>query len=381
MTADILSTLGGLIVLLAGAEGLVRGASSLAARLGVPPVIVGLTVVAFGTSTPEVAVSVQAAASGQGGVALGNVVGSNIFNILVILGIAAVTGPLLVQARVVRQDVPVMVGVSFLPLLMAQDGGLGRGDGIVLLALLAAYLGWLGLAARRSAQEDAAAQAPSLSLPGAVALGLGGLVLLGLGSNLLVDGASGLARAAGVSELVIGLTLVAAGTSLPELATSVLAGVRGERDLAVGNAVGSNVFNVLGVLGAGAAASGSLPVDPGVLGFDFPVMIAVAVACLPVFLTGAVITRVEGTVFLLYYGLYLTYLGLHTTDHALEDEFAVIILGVVLPLTLAVGGALWVRGEKEAPATASPGRGPEAQGGPEARRNPAHRDSGAHRDP
>ncbi|MEK9509750.1 calcium/sodium antiporter [Gemmatimonadota bacterium Y43] len=351
LVGDLVSTLVGLVVLTLGADLLVRGASALASRAGIPPLLVGLTVVALGTSAPEIAVSLDAAMGGRGDVALGNVVGSNIFNVLFILGASALAAPLVVKSQLVRLDVPVMVAVSALPLLMGLDGAISRGDGGLLLVLMAAYVAVLALLARRGEGHDAidvdAVATPSSSPLLDLAFALGGLVLLVLGADALVEGATALARAAGVSELVVGLTVVAAGTSLPELATSLVASLRGQRDLAVGNVVGSNIFNVLAVLGTGAAVSGGLEVAPGLLRFDFPVMLAVGLACLPVFMTGAAITRVEGAVFLAYYLIYAIYLGLHTADHPFQEEFGIAVLGVVLPLTIAVAAAMWLRGPED----------------------------------
>jgi cation:H+ antiporter len=381
MILDLLRILLGLALLVAGAQGLVRGAVGLARRLGISNLLIGLTVVAFGTSAPEVAVSVESALAGRSGVALGNVIGSNVFNILVILGLSAVITPLVVRSQLVRFDVPLMVVASALPLVLGLDGQLGRQDGLILLSGLLLYLVLLGLLARRQrmqartpprqalageppmAQTGALPNAPSADsgatphpqaasdsegapdpLVLSLALAVGGLLLLSFGATQLVNGAVAVAGRLGVNELVIGLTIVAAGTSLPELATSVAASVRGERDLAVGNAVGSNVFNALGVLGAGAAIAGGVPVPPGVYALDFPVMMAVALICLPVFVTGSTISRGEGAVFLLYYAAYTLYLVLHATDHALHDEFGLLVLAVVVPLSLAVGGALAVRG-------------------------------------
>lgn len=347
MTADAVRVAAGLLILILGAEGLVRGAVSMAGRARVPPLLIGLTVVAFGTSTPEVAVSVGAAAAGGEAVSLGNVVGSNVFNILVILGLSAVLAPLVVQTRVVRVDVPIMLAAVVLPVLLSVDGALGVADGVILLGGLALYLVVLARLARKEGEVAPLGDFKVMGWTASLLYAAAGLALLAVGADLLVDGAVGMARALGVGELVIGLTIVAAGTSLPELATSVSATIRNQRDLAVGNVLGSNIFNALGVLGAGALASGGLEISSGVFLLDFPVMIAVSLACLPVFLTGANISRLEGGVFLLYYVIYMVYLGLHATDHALQEEFGIAVLGVVLPLTLAVAGALWVRGKRE----------------------------------
>lgn len=345
LAVDLLRALGGLVVLTLGADLLVRGASGLAARLGVPPLVVGLTVVALGTSAPEIAVSVDAAIAGRPDVALGNVVGSNIFNILAILGLSAVVAPLVVRSELVKLDLPVMVVVSILPVVLALDGMISAGEGMLLLALLATYLVGLVWVSRtkQPLEQPASEVSPAARTPTSLALLFlvaGGLGLLLMGADAFVEGASTLARAAGVSELVIGLTLIAAGTSLPELATSVLASIRGERDLAVGNVVGSNIFNVLAVLGAGAVAGSGIRVPPAVLRFDFAVMIAVALACLPVFRTGSAISRREGAVFIGYYLLYVIYLALHSANHPFQEEFGLLVIGLILPLTLVVALAI-----------------------------------------
>ena len=331
----------GLVLLLLGAETLVKGAVDLAVTFGISPLVVGLTVVAFGTSVPEAAVSVQSGFSGGGDLALGNVVGSNILNILLILGLSALVAPLIVSRQLLRFDVPVMIGVSFLPLLMGLDGRIGRLEGLVLFVGVVAYTGFLVRKSRREriaglariATEEVP-ESPGRSLwgnLGLVALGMGMLVL---GSRWLVEGAVELATLMGVNELVIGLTVVAAGTSLPEVATSILASVRGERDIAVGNVVGSNIFNVLFVMGAaGLAAPEGIPVIPAALTFDLPVMIAVAMACLPIFFTGYIISRWEGGLFVAYYLAYTSFLVLDATGHGALPIFTEAMVFFVLPLT------------------------------------------------
>ena len=316
-----------------------RGAAALAERMGLSPIVIGLTVVAFGTSMPEVSVSVGSALTGNGGVALGNAIGSNIFNVLVVLGGSAIIRPLVVDRRLVRMDVPVMIVTAVLVFFLALDGVLGRTEGALLLSLGVLYT-WTLVRAGRNVQEGVQAKddvdqpAPPGSLL-QIAWIAGGLTLLIVGAGILVQGAETTARALGVSELVIGLTVVAAGTSLPELATSFVAALRGQRDIAVGNVVGSNVFNALVVLGAAGLAAGpkGIAVPLGVLSFDLPVMLAASVACLPIFFTGWAISRWEGWIFLGYYGLYLIYLVLSHTHHAAEDEVRVALLFFVLPLT------------------------------------------------
>jgi cation:H+ antiporter len=338
----------GIGLLTLGADFLVRGAAGLAERVGLSPLVIGLTVVAFGTSMPEVSVSVGSALIGDGGVALGNVLGSNIFNILVVLGGAAVIRPLVVDKRLVRVDVPIMVLTSVLVLALSLNRSLGSTEGWVLLALGAIYTVLLVRAGLRSNGSNGSLQDPFRSvptLPRQVVWIAAGLVLLGVGARLLVESAQVVARAMGVSDLVIGLTVVAAGTSLPELATSFVAALRGQRDIAVGNVVGSNIFNALVVLGAAGVASGphGIPVPVGVLTFDMPVMIAVSVACLPIFFTGWSISRWEGWVFLAYYGAYLLYLVLSHSGNAGQDLVETMLLFFALPLTALTLGVLVIR--------------------------------------
>ena len=332
----------GLIALVVGAELLVRGASKLAISFGISPLVVGLTVVAVGTSAPEMAVSVQSAWSGQVDIALGNVVGSNIFNVLFILGASALIVPLLVHQQIVRQEVPVMIGASLLLWAMAADGGISRWEGLLLASLV---FGYTIVIIRQSRRETAAIKAEyDEAFEGGaqgwdahwgvqILLILGGLALLVLGSNWLVEAAVAFAKHLGVSELVIGLTIVAAGTSLPEVATSILAAIRGERDIAVGNVVGSSIFNILAVLGISASVAPSeLLVPPSLLAFDLPVMVAVAVACLPIFFTGHLIARWEGGLFLALYVTYTLYLILNSTGHDALHGYSAVMGGFVLPL-------------------------------------------------
>jgi len=335
----------GLVLLVAGAEVLVRGAARLAAQFGISPLVIGLTVVAFGTSAPETAVSVQAALNGSGDIAIGNVLGSNIANVLLILGMTALVAPLVVSRQLIRLDVPIMIGASLVTFALAWDGELSRLDGALLFTAVVVYTLFLVISSRRekaAAADDEFAKEFGLDQPakphaGLINAGLviAGLALLVLGSNFLVEGAVALARALGLSELVIGLTVIAIGTSLPELATSMLAAFRGERDIAVGNIVGSNIFNLLCVLGLASLVSPlAIAVSPNALAFDFPVMIAVALACLPIFFSGYSINRWEGLLFLAYYVAYTLYLVLASTGRPLAETFGDAMLGYALPLTL-----------------------------------------------
>ncbi len=343
----------GLAALVAGANLLVRGASRLALSFGISPLVVGLTIVAFGTSAPEMAVSAGAVLNGQTDLAIGNVVGSNIFNVLFILGLSALIAPLVVHMQIIRQEVPILIGASLLLLVLSLDGRLGMLDGALFFGLLLAYTAFLIVQSRRetrAAANNAAAPAneyeSGMQPPAAGAwdsrlwvqllLIVGGLALLVLGSDWLVTASVAAAKALGVSDVVIGLTIVAAGTSMPEVATSMAAALKGERDIAVGNAVGSSTFNILGCLGlSGLLAGGAgLTVPSSVLAFDIWVMLAVALASLPIFLSGREIARWEGGVFLGYYIAYVSYLILAAQDHAALPTFSAVMMGFVIPLTL-----------------------------------------------
>ena len=331
----------GLILLIGGAEYLVRGAARLASAAGISSLVIGLTVVAFGTSAPELAVSVVSAFKGQSDLAIGNVVGSNIFNILVILGLSAVIIPLVVAQQLVRFDVPLMIGISFLLLLLGMDGNISRFDGILLFTGVLSYTIFLIRQSRRESSAEVKTEyedefgngkcEPSWwKNIGLVLIGLAGLVL---GSKWLVDSSVAIAQAFGVSELIIGLTIVAAGTSMPEVATSVVAALRGERDIAVGNAVGSNIFNILSVIGLSSIVSPhGIAVSATALRFDIPVMIAVAVACLPVFFAGYRITRLNGVLFLAFYGAYLVYLIFTAMQHEALGIYQTALFYYALPL-------------------------------------------------
>jgi cation:H+ antiporter len=335
--------LAGLALLVGGAQGLVRGASKLALALGISPLVVGLTIVAFGTSAPELAVSVQSSLSGKSSIVLGNVLGSNIYNVLFILGACATITPLAVAPQLIRLDVPIMIVCAGALPLLSLDGTLGRADGVVFLVGIAAYAVFTVLQARRERPAVSADYAGQLQeavspdrrfwLHGLCIVG--GLALLGVGSDLLVKGAVAIAQALRISEAVIGMTVVTIGTTAPELSACLVAALRGERDIAVGNIVGSNIFNVLAVLGVGAVvAPEGIAVDDRMLHFAMPVMGAVCFSCLPVFFAGRAIRRWEGMLFLFYFVLYLTYLVLEELKdrHLMTLQNA--ILWFVAPLTV-----------------------------------------------
>lgn len=339
----------GLVFLITGAEVLVRGSSRLASALGISPLIIGLTIVAFGTSSPELAVSIQSALAGQAGIAVGNVVGSNIFNILFILGLSAIIVPLFVSEQLVRLEVPLLIVLSILVWLFSLNGIFGRTEGILLVAGLVLYFCYLFYLNRKEEDNKAAGKAYVLEegempqpegkhtknwVVNLVLMAIG-LALLILGSRWLVDSAVSFAQHLGASDLIIGLTIVAAGTSFPEVVTSIIAAVRGERDIAVGNIIGSNIFNIMAVLGiTGILAPGGIEVSAPAIHFDIPIMAAVAFICLPMFFTGGMISRWEGVVLTAYYLAYLCYLILAASQHAAVASFGKAMLYFVIPLTV-----------------------------------------------
>jgi len=336
----------GLLLLVGGAELLVRGASRLAAMARISPLVIGLTIVAYGTSAPELAVSAKASLTGDAGLAVGNVVGSNIFNVLIILGIAAVIRPLGVSTQLVRLDVPIMIGSSLLVWGLSINGAIGRMEGILLIILIVAYTALLGILSKRNAKHQHATtgidgQKTQASRPISFLVNTGfvavGLAALAVGAQWFVKGAVTVAEMLGVTQLIIGLTIVAAGTSLPELATSIWASIRGERDIAIGNVIGSNIFNLLAVLGFSALLGhDGLEVSQDAFRYDMLVMVAVALACLPIFITGATVSRLEGLFFVFYYGLYLTVLILDAMNSPLERPVSQAVAFLFIPMTVFV---------------------------------------------
>ncbi|MBE0537707.1 MAG: calcium/sodium antiporter [Phycisphaerae bacterium] len=307
----------GLVLLYFGAELLVKGAVALARRMGVGPLVIGLTIVAFGTSMPEMTVSIQAALSGSGDIAAANVIGSNIFNVAFILGLAALICPIRITAQIVKVDIPIMIGLSLLCIGLLHDRGLSRPEGLLLFAGIVAYTCFAFYLARRNPSDAVVHEAEEMlekeksdwlapSAGRAIGAVLAGLVLLVLGSKALVTGSIRLAQAIGLSEAVIGLTIVSAGTSLPELATSVVAAMRRQPDIAVGNVVGSNIFNILAILGT---SSMLVPWSaPGITTVDLCVMLGIALLSLPFMWSRLTLSRLEGALLLFCYGLYLAWL-------------------------------------------------------------------------
>ncbi|CCQ10078.1 Inner membrane protein YrbG, predicted calcium/sodium:proton antiporter [Pseudoalteromonas luteoviolacea B = ATCC 29581] len=307
---DYLLLVLGLVLLISGADTLVKGAASLAERAGIPSLVIGLTIVAFGTSAPELAVSVSSAFAGQTEMAMANVVGSNIFNVLFILGAAALITPLIVSHELIKRDVPVMVGASALLLWFSRDGNLAFGESLVLFAGFVIYTTMLFVSSRNAAPLEGDTEIQTQQkLPEAIVYLIVGLGLLVFGANILVESAVNIARAFEISEAVIGLTILAIGTSLPEVVTSIMASIKGQRDIAVGNVVGSNIFNILAVLGiSGAISPDGLSASGQLIHQDLPMMMFVALLCLPLFFTGALINRLEGGVFFSLYIVYTAYL-------------------------------------------------------------------------
>jgi cation:H+ antiporter len=353
----------GFVLLVQGAEALVRGASKLAIAVGLSPLVIGLTIVAYGTSAPELSVSLTSIVSHQANLAVGNAIGSNITNILLILGVCAVIAPIAVLRQVVQIDIPVMILTTGLLLPMSLDGLINRVDGAILLVIAVVYT--VSIASRNStdgSQESYGSEVPDLSgcsdltdgtartdpqhslrLHGPRSIGLSlmqvglGTGMLVLGSRWLVEGAVAIATALGMDELIIGLTVVAVGTSLPELAASLVATLEGERDIAIGNVIGSNICNVVIVLGLPALISpDAVTVAADALQLNIPFALAVEVVCLPIAFTGYVVSRWEGFLFLFYYVSYIAYLLLKAMHSHSLPIFESIMLNGVIPLTIAL---------------------------------------------
>jgi cation:H+ antiporter len=341
----------GLLLLISGAQILIKGSVAIAERLAIPPLIIGLTLVAFGTSSPELAVSVQAAFNNQADVALGNVIGSNIFNVLFILGLCACLLPLSVSKQLIKQDIPILLLITILVFVLALDGGISRLNALILVFALCLYLCFLIWQGKSQSSEhknsrgvtDSSSPANAPEQSNAVLSKLfidvlyiiAGLAALIFGSNFLVDASIEFAKMLGVSELVIGLTIVAIGTSLPEVVTSIIAVFQKQRDIAVGNVIGSNIFNLLAVLGVtGVISSSGIAVDSSLLGFEFPLLVAVALICLPMVFTGFEINRKEGLLLLAIYTFYSVYLYFRATAHPSLDLFHNVFFYIALPLII-----------------------------------------------
>ena len=334
----------GIGLLFGGGELFVQGAVSLALILRIPQLVIGLTVVALGTSSPELFVSVGSALSGSADLAVSNVVGSNIFNVMVVLGSSALVLPLRVESRLVRRDVPLLLAISAAVWGMASAGRVTWQAGIALLIALVINTLWEIKTAEEEpggmeeAEPEIDPATADLGWTGSLVRLAIGIVLLGFGSNLLVKGASAAAAMLGVSEAVIGLTIVSAGTSMPELMTSLVAALRGRTDLAIGNVVGSNVLNQLLVLSCSALASGAhgLHVAPILIERDLPVMVLTTLACMPIFWSSGRITRAEGGLLVGLYVFYLIDQVLPRTLPSWQDEFRLALLCLVLPVVLIV---------------------------------------------
>ena len=333
MIIAVLLLIAGLALLVWGADLMVGGASRLAESLGIPKLIVGLTVIAFGTSAPELAISLQSAFSGYSGILVGNVIGSNISNILLILGIAAVLVPVQVRAKIIRVDVPVMIVCGLLFFLISLNGSIGFFDSALLVIVLSVYLYVLAKEARYTMANNKEKRPVVNKLKEFIFL-VAGLAMLVYGANLMVENAVEIAVYLGMSELIIGLTIVAVGTSLPEVAAALAAVWRSEPDIVVGNVLGSNIFNILIVLGVtGLIFPDAIQIETQALWFDMPIMLVTFFACLPIFFTGYSISRWEGVLFLFYYVAYILFLVLYSKDHFAADYISNGLIFFVIPLT------------------------------------------------
>jgi len=365
-----LTFLGGLFGLLVAGHLVVDGASKIGERLGLTPMVIGVTIVAAGTSAPELAVVLQAVAADDTPLAVGSIIGSNIANILLLLGLTALFGTIHVSGRAVRFDIPVMIGASAALLVMSLDRQLSRVEGLTLFCGLVAFVARTLIAASKSDDAQvheriAVDDASGADSPGALSVDLGaqwwpqvarlavGIAGLAVAARYVISGAESLAVVLGIPELIVGLTIMALGTSAPEIVTTVIAALKGRRELAVGNAVGSNIFNILLVLGLSSAISPKgIPISDDAVTLDLPILLAVAVACLPFVFWDNRLNRWEGGVFVAYYIAYLIFLVLDGTGHRASDPFAVVMTGFVAPLTALTVGVVAIRYRRSRPAHA-----------------------------
>lgn len=322
MLTDATWFLLGLTVMVIGAEVMVRGSAAVAARMGISAIVIGLTVVSIGTSLPELAVGVVSAREGSGALAVGNIAGTNVVNLLLILGLSALILPLAMQMRTLRFELPVIAGAAVLMWALAADGTLSRLDGVVLVLGAIGYTVAVVYAAKResrvvvgefveaySADEPVRESAGRRRMVRDVAMMLGGIAVVVVGADWLVDGAVGMARGFGVTDALIGLTVVAIGTSAPELVTAVVSTLRGERDIAIGNLLGSSIYNILLVLGITVLVPAhGLAMPDTLVRIDIPIMVAVALICVPIFISGRRVSRGEGGAMVVAYLVYLGYL-------------------------------------------------------------------------
>tara|TARA_R110000868_G_scaffold383578_2_gene650594 strand:- start:10189 stop:11274 length:1086 start_codon:yes stop_codon:yes gene_type:complete len=341
----VLLFIGGLVSLIGGAELFLKAVDHFGLKWGVSPVIMGLTVVAFATGAPELAISIKAASSGSADLVLGNIIGSNIANILLILGITSLIAPINITRRIIRIDVPIVIGASLLLFILAFDGVLSSFDGIILISGLVAYSIFTYFQIRKGKEDETDvfefAESVDDLAKGSffyiknISFLLVGLALIVLGSNWMVDSAVTIARLFGLSELVIGLTIISIGTSLPEVATSLSAARKGNADIAVANVMGSNLYNILLTLGLTLIiAPNFLDVSQKAIDFDLPFMLAVSIVCIPIFVAGFNLTRMDGFLFLFYYFSYLVYLTFDAIESSFIQQIESIFIWVVIPATI-----------------------------------------------
>jgi cation:H+ antiporter len=356
---DVLVFAAGIAGLLVAANLVVSGASQIGIRFGLSPAVVGLTILAFGTSAPELAVVGQSVAADDTELAVGGIIGSNIANILLVVGLIAALRAIRVQSRVVTTDVPIMIGASVLFLVFALDSVIERWEALVLLVGIVAFTVWTIRSTRGGSSleeygadgpedpDEAAGRPPRTDtrpIPLLAGQVLVGIVGLALAANVVVGAAENIATDLGVPELIVGLTIVALGTSAPEIVTSVVAATRGQADLAVGNAFGSNIFNIMFVLGAvGLVSPRGIAISEEALALDLPVMLAAAVACIPVLVTDHILRRWEGLVFLAYYAAYIAFLVLDSADHDASDDLVRYVGWIAIPLTVITFATVAVR--------------------------------------
>lgn len=347
MIITIVLFIAGLLALIAGAELFLKAVDHFGLKWGISPLIMGLTVVAFATGAPELAISIKAAASGNADLVLGNIIGSNIANILLILGITSLIAPLNITKRVIKIDVPIVIAASVLLFVIAMDGALTTLDGVILIAGFIAYSVFTYFQIQKGKEEEGIDEVfqyekslDELSQGAYFYIKNGGFLLVGLGlivlgSNWMVNSAVSIAKVLGISELVIGLTIVSIGTSLPEVATSLASARKGNADIAVANVLGSNLYNILLTLGLTLIiAPNILTVSTDAINLDLPFMVAVSIVCIPIFIAGFNLTRLDGSFFLIYYATYLTYLVLKSFGSVYAGYIETGMTFAVIPITI-----------------------------------------------
>lgn len=331
--------IGGLALLILGGEILIKSSTNLASRLGMKPIVIGLTIIAMGTSAPEIIINLSSISEGHSSLALGNILGSNIFNILFILGISALITPLIINQKLIKIDIPILIILTITVWIFSLDLNLSFNEGIILFILLILFIIFSIKFSKKESPEvikeyENEFSTPRKSLLLTIIYFCMGLTLLLLGSHYLVNGSVSLARSWGISELIIGITILACGSGTPEVVISVMAARKKEYDIAIGNIIGSCIFNILFVLGTSIIIFPNQPIPPEALNFDIPIMILTSIICLPICLSDQKVSRIEGLLLLLYFVSYISFIILNSSGHDAIEPFGKIVGLFFIPITM-----------------------------------------------